>query len=150
MRPRTCTPRTPSQITKLTWWALSIRPGWFGFTASSPIPLPRTVRLDTITSGPSTELRQHFAGSPARIRGVERFEPVGTLVHETADPEVVAVEFRYEGSTQSRSFSLPCIFVVRVRVREIIESRDYSDHVAFAGAFGRLGGLAGALAAEAG
>lgn len=95
------------------------------------------------------ELRQHFAEGPARTRGVERFEPVGTLVHETADPELVVVEFRYEGSAHGRSFSLPCIFVVRVRDGMVIESRDYSDHVAFARAFGQPGELAHALAGQA-
>lgn len=95
------------------------------------------------------ELRRHFAEGPARTRGVERFEPVGTVVHQTDDSEVVIVEFRYQGSANSRPFDLPCIFVVRVRDGLIIESRDYSDHVAFARAFGRLGDLAAALAAEA-
>lgn len=95
------------------------------------------------------ELRRHFAEGPARTRGVERFEPVGTVVHQTDDSEVVIVEFRYQGSANSRPFDLPCIFVVRVRDGLIIESRDYSDHVAFARAFGRLDDLAAALAAEA-
>jgi ketosteroid isomerase-like protein len=95
------------------------------------------------------ELRQHFATAPAQTEGVDRFEPVGTVVHQTADPEVVIVEFRYSGSANGRKFDLPCIFVVRVREGVIIESRDYSDHVAFARAFGRLGDLATALAHDA-
>ncbi len=57
------------------------------------------------------------------------------MVHKTGDPEVVIVEFRYQGSANSRPFDLQCIFVVRVRDGPIIESRDYSDHVAFARAF---------------
>lgn len=72
------------------------------------------------------------------------------MVHQTDDSEVVIVEFRYQGSANSRPFDLPCIFVVRVRDGLIIESRDYSDHVAFARAFGRLGDLAAALASDAG
>jgi ketosteroid isomerase-like protein len=91
------------------------------------------------------ELRQHFAAAPAQTRGVERFEPAGTLIHQTSDPEVVIVEFHYAGSANGQTFDLPCIFVVRVRDGVIVESRDYSDHVAFARAFGRLDDLVTAL-----
>jgi uncharacterized protein len=94
------------------------------------------------------ELRAHFAGGPARTLGVESFAPAHVVVHETADPEVVVMEFRYVGSAHGRSFDLPCIFVTRVRDGLIVESRDYSDHVAMARAFGRLDDLAGALAAS--
>lgn len=91
------------------------------------------------------ELRQHFADGPARTLGVERFEPVDTRMHQTADPEVVIFEFRYAGSANGRPFDLPCIFVVRVRDGEIVESRDYGDHVGFARAFGRMDDFATAL-----
>jgi ketosteroid isomerase-like protein len=91
------------------------------------------------------ELRRHFANGPARTEGAERFEPQGMLIHQTADPEVVVVEFNYAGSANGRPFELPCIFVVRVRDGEIVESRDYSDHVSLARAFGRLDELAEAL-----
>jgi uncharacterized protein len=78
------------------------------------------------------ELRRHFAGAP---RGLDRFEPVGH-VHETADPEVVVFEFAYEGSAGGRPFTIPCVFVVRVRDGVIVESRDYTDHGAAARALG--------------
>jgi len=91
------------------------------------------------------ELRRHFAEGPARTEGAERFEPTDMLIHQTADPEVVVVEFNYTGSANGRPFSLPCIFVVRVRHGEIVESRDYGNHVALARAFGRLDQLAAAL-----
>jgi len=93
------------------------------------------------------ELRRHFEMGPARTEGAERFEPEGMLVHDTADPEVVVVEFSYVGSAGGRPFTLPCIFVVRVRNGEIVESRDYGNHVALARAFGRLEELAGQLVA---
>ncbi|MFI6348297.1 nuclear transport factor 2 family protein [Streptomyces sp. NPDC050560] len=93
------------------------------------------------------ELRGHFADAPGAARGVERFEPVGQ-VHETGDPEVVVYEFRYVGSAGGAPFSVPCVFVVRVRDGLIVESRDYGDHVGMARAFGRLGDLAAALAAD--
>jgi ketosteroid isomerase-like protein len=92
------------------------------------------------------ELREHFAASSGRTAGVERFEPAHTVVHRTGDPEVVIVEFRYVGSAHGRDFDVPCIFVIRVRDGEIVESRDYGDHVGLARAFGRLDDLAAALA----
>ena len=95
------------------------------------------------------QLRRHFAGAPAMLAGVERFDPEDFVVHETSDPEVVVTEFRYTGVAHGRPFDLRNIFVVRVRDGEIVESRDYSDHVAFARAFGRLGSLARALADQA-
>jgi ketosteroid isomerase-like protein len=93
------------------------------------------------------ELRRHFAAGPARAPGADRFEPVGQ-VHETADPEVVIFEFSYAGSVNGRSFTVPCIFVMRVRDGVIVESRDYADHVGMARAFGGLKNLATALAAD--
>jgi uncharacterized protein len=93
------------------------------------------------------DLRRHFAAD-AGAPGVERFEAVDFQVHQTVDPEVVIAEFRYEGSVHGRPFSLPCIFVTRVRDGMIVESRDYADDIAFARAFGQLSDVISALAAE--
>jgi ketosteroid isomerase-like protein len=93
------------------------------------------------------ELRRHFADAPAQAQEADRFEPVGQ-VHETADPEVIIFEFNYVGSVNGRPFTLPCIFVTRVRDGVIVESRDYGDHVGMARAFGRLNNLATELAAD--
>ena len=92
------------------------------------------------------ELREHFAGASQAL-GVDRYEPVGQ-VHETADPEVVIHEFSYVGSVNGRPFTLPRVFVTRVRDGVIVESRDYGDPVGTARAFGQLDELAAALAAE--
>jgi ketosteroid isomerase-like protein len=67
-------------------------------------------------------------------------------IHETADPEVVITEFRYEGTSEGRPFSWPSIFVTRVRDGVIVEARDYTDHVGAARALGGLDGLLTALA----
>jgi ketosteroid isomerase-like protein len=91
-------------------------------------------------------LREHFSGGAGRPAGVQRYDVVDDHVYTTADPEVVIFEFRYAGAIDGRTFSVPCIFVVRVRDGEIVESRDYVDHVAAARAFGRLPVLAAALA----
>lgn len=76
------------------------------------------------------DLREHFASAGPRTGGLDRFEPVDTVVHTTAHPEVVVVELAYAGSAGGRGFRLPCVFVVRVRDGRIVESRDYADHAA--------------------
>ncbi|SNQ46155.1 conserved hypothetical protein [Frankia canadensis] len=96
------------------------------------------------------ELRQHFAGSAERAAGVWSFAPTDMVVHQTADPEVVVAEFAYVGTADRGEFAVPCVFVVRVRDGQIVESRDYGDHVGFARAFGRLEPLARALLDDAG
>jgi ketosteroid isomerase-like protein len=90
------------------------------------------------------EIRAHFAA--ARVPA-ETLKPVDVHIHETADPEVVITEFRYEGTSEGRPFSWPSIFVTRVRNGVIIEARDYTDHVGAARALGRLDTLLTALAA---
>jgi ketosteroid isomerase-like protein len=91
-------------------------------------------------------VREHFAagGPPA---DVERYDVTDDHVFVTPDPEVVIFEFCYTGVIDGRAFTLPCVFVVRVRNGEIVESRDYADHVGSARAFGRLPELAATLAA---
>ena len=95
------------------------------------------------------ELRGHFAAGPGQTPGADRFEAIGH-VHETSDPEVVIFEFSYVGTTEGHAFTVPCVFVTRVRDGLIVESRDYADHIGMARAFGRLSGLATALAGEPG
>jgi uncharacterized protein len=64
------------------------------------------------------------------------------VVHETTDPEVVVGEFEYRCTSPATSdFSIPCIFVVRVRDSEIVESRDYIDPLARPRAYGRVAEL---------
>ena len=86
-------------------------------------------------------LRRHFAamkGTPTI-----RLEPTNIQVHETADPEVIVAEFSYAGHVieSGQAVSYPCIFVMRVRNGEIVESRDYVDHVGSAAARGMLSDL---------
>lgn len=95
------------------------------------------------------DLRNHFAAGPGPAAGATEFGAEDVVVHETADPEVVIVEFAYRVSVGGQPFEVPCIFVVRVRDGVIVESRDYADHLGFARAFGRLAKLATALAADA-
>ncbi|MGF7234371.1 MAG: nuclear transport factor 2 family protein [Frankia sp.] len=91
------------------------------------------------------ELREHFAGASGQMAGVQWFEPTNVVVHRTADPELIIFEFAYAGTVDGTRFSVPCIFVVRVRDGLIVESRDYADHIGTARALGQLGSLARAL-----
>jgi ketosteroid isomerase-like protein len=75
------------------------------------------------------ELREHFARAAPEPAVAERFDPVDTIVHTTEDPEVVVVEFSYAIAAGDRKSAVPRIFVVRVRDGQIVESRDYADHV---------------------
>ncbi|KJE19705.1 ketosteroid isomerase-like protein [Frankia torreyi] len=93
------------------------------------------------------DLRRHFSGATAAADGVESFAAVERTVHATADPEVVIGEFHYVGRAHARDFDVVCIFVLRVRGGRIVESRDYTDPVGFARAFGQLATLAAALVA---
>ncbi|MEU5876269.1 nuclear transport factor 2 family protein [Spirillospora sp. NPDC047279] len=65
------------------------------------------------------EVRAHFGiGAPPGVHGGHtlRRQPTDIAVHETADPEVIVAEFRYEGTVvETREpFSYPAIFVMRV------------------------------------
>ncbi|MFI0419484.1 nuclear transport factor 2 family protein [Spongiactinospora sp. 9N601] len=96
------------------------------------------------------ELRAHFGiGSTAEFepRHTLRRRPAGVTVHETADPEVIVGEFRYEGTVveTGEPFAIPGVFVMRVRGGKIIESRDYLDHLSSARARGQLGGVLDAI-----
>jgi ketosteroid isomerase-like protein len=84
------------------------------------------------------ELREHFrpAGDGPRLRR----RATDIVVHETVDPEVIVAEFAYRGIVEDTGepFTLPGIFVLRVRDGEIVESRDYLDHLTSARIRGRL------------
>jgi uncharacterized protein len=94
-------------------------------------------------------LREHFGGA-ARVRATVqalRYRPENVVIHETADPEVIVAEFEYAGTivATGEPFAAPCVFVLRVRDGQIVESRDYIDHVAMAKARGQLDELIAAL-----
>jgi ketosteroid isomerase-like protein len=87
------------------------------------------------------ELAEHFSRRPVRKTLAAR--PSNINIHETSDPEVIVAEFAYAGSNleTGAAFSYPCIFVMRVRDGEIVESRDYVDHLGSAEARGGLAAL---------
>nr|BFE59905.1 hypothetical protein GCM10020063_044310 [Dactylosporangium thailandense] len=75
------------------------------------------------------ELAEHFrpTGEGPRLR--RRVTDV--VIHETVDPEVIVAEFAYAGVNEDTGepFRTPGIFVLRVRDGQIVESRDYFDHL---------------------
>jgi uncharacterized protein len=92
------------------------------------------------------ELAAHFGGGGRRLDFGGRREVVGLVVHETADPEVVVGEFAYRWTGgETGAFTVPCVFVMRVRDGEIVESRDYIDPLAWARATGGLTDLLDAV-----
>jgi uncharacterized protein len=97
------------------------------------------------------ELREHFAPTAVaepnlRVRRLVR-QPTNITVHETTDPEVIVAEFAYQGTVADTGepFSLPCIFVLRVRDGQIVASRDYLDHLGSARVHGHLDQLVDAI-----
>ena len=92
------------------------------------------------------ELREHFGAGAARAETVVRW-PANVVVHETTDPEVIVAEFTYDGRqlATDQPFSIPCVFVMRIRDGEIVESRDYIDHLRSAAVRGELDDLVRAV-----
>ncbi|MEU6578961.1 nuclear transport factor 2 family protein [Streptomyces sp. NPDC046805] len=86
-------------------------------------------------------LRAHFGGGaqPYPARTLRR-RPTRINVHETTDPEVIVAEFQYEGIVveTGEPFTIPGVFIMRVRDGKIVESRDYLDHLRSAAARGQL------------
>ncbi len=87
------------------------------------------------------ELREHFRPPDDTPR--LRRRPANITIHETTDPEVIVAEFEYQGTNTDTGepFAYPAIFVLRVRDGEIVESRDYFDHLSAARARGQLDSL---------
>lgn len=90
------------------------------------------------------DLRAHFdAGAAAAFR----IEVTDLVLHLSTDPEVIIGESTYVGETSSGTpFQVSNIFVMRIKDGEIVESRDYGDHLALAAATGRLPELVARLA----
>jgi ketosteroid isomerase-like protein len=97
-------------------------------------------------------LREHFASARSVVGDVIRFQPANVRIHRTTDPEVIVAEFEYAGSVTATGepFSVPGIFVLRVRDGLIVESRDYIDHVAMLRARGQVDQLIAVLKEPAG
>ncbi|MGH8178825.1 MAG: nuclear transport factor 2 family protein [Steroidobacter sp.] len=92
-------------------------------------------------------IRAYFAGVaryPLELRARD------VVMHETVNPEILIVEWTYDGlvTTTRRPFQVANIQVSTVRDGRIVASRDYHNHVALAEAVGRLPALLSALINE--
>jgi ketosteroid isomerase-like protein len=77
-----------------------------------------------------------------------QFEEVrNVVVHETADPDVIVVEYELAGTvtTTGRRAAAPFIGVLRVRDGKVVGWREYQDTIAIAHAVGRLPALLAGL-----
>lgn len=90
------------------------------------------------------EIRQRFAAG-ATSRRYTRVRDVHT--HETADPDVLVLEYRLDGErlTDGEPFTMSFVMVLTFRDGLIAHSRDYTDPIAAARALGRLPELAATL-----
>ncbi|MEU4190987.1 nuclear transport factor 2 family protein [Kribbella sp. NPDC026611] len=90
------------------------------------------------------ELREHFSVGP-KVNAVVTFDATNLVVHQTTDPEVIVAEFDYAGTSEvtGEPFRASNIFVMRIRDGQIVESRDYIDHLAMAKARGLVDQLIG-------
>jgi uncharacterized protein len=81
------------------------------------------------------------------VRVYERLEDV--RIHETADPEVIVVEYTLHGRMleADRPFALTFVMVMTIRDGLIVHTRDYSDPIEGAKALGMLPALLSSLGA---
>ncbi len=100
-----------------------------GETETTDVSFPMTPAAPTLRS--RGEVQAHFANVATQLADdVTALRPEGVQIHETADPEVVVAEFHYAGEGPQGGFTLPNVFVMRIRAGQIIESRDYSASLA--------------------
>lgn len=87
-----------------------------------------TPEAEPLTTRPA--LQEHFTVPPEAQASIPKRRVVDVVVHETTDPEVIVAEFAYEFPMPDGSATkVPCVFVMRVRDGEIVESRDYIDPI---------------------
>ncbi len=95
------------------------------------------------------EIRQRFAAGAAsrRYTGLR-----DVRIHETADPDVLVIEYTLEGTRigDGEPFTMTFVMVLTFRDGLIAHSRDYTDPVAGARALGRLPELVTMLTAGEG
>jgi ketosteroid isomerase-like protein len=93
------------------------------------------------------DLRKHFGAAATTVAPLIEFTAQNVIVHQTSDPEVIVAEFEYRGTVLAtgEAFTAPCIFVLRVRDGQIVESRDYVDHLTMARVRGQVDGLLAAI-----
>jgi len=85
---------------------------------------------------------------PERADFPARFDEIREIaVHDTADPEVIVVEYEMSGvvTTTGRRAEAPFIGVLRARDGKVVSWREYQNNLAIAAAIGRLPALVAAF-----
>ena len=108
-----------------------------------PFALPAPARLE------GREAVQRYFSAVARMPLVLKARNI--VIHQTSDPQVIVVEWDYDGlvTTTNRSFQVSNIQVSRVCDGQIVTSRDYHNHLVLAEALGQLPALLAALVRNA-
>lgn len=138
--------RTPREVFLELVWGIS-NERWDElpelYAEQTHVVHPMFAGMDALRS--REDLREHFSAARRRLPAL-RQEPVDIAVHETTDPEVIVAEFAYRVTPEDgEPFTVPCVFVLRVRDGQIVASRDYIDPIASARRRGNLGELADTL-----
>ena len=91
-------------------------------------------------------IREFFAAR-SDMRGMFDIREVTSVVHETADPEVVIVEIEHQGHAKvvDEPYRMRAVGIIRVRDGEIVHYRDYMNPVSLAHYTGRVPELVSAL-----
>jgi ketosteroid isomerase-like protein len=97
-----------------------------------PFALPAPTRLEGRAA-----IQRYFA---AVARMPLELRAHNIVMHDAADPEVIIVEYDYDGlvTTTGRAFQVSNIQVSTVRDGQIVKSRDYHNHLVLADVTGRL------------
>jgi len=103
---------------------------------------PHRTRLDGREA-----VRQRFA---AAADGWFELRAHDVIVHATTDPEVVIAEFDYDVPVEGAAAPLTAanVQVLRIRDGQIVQTRDYHDHLRLAARAGRAGQLGAAMDAS--
>jgi ketosteroid isomerase-like protein len=99
------------------------------------------------------EIRDHLVESRRDLTSLIEITAFDTVVHETADPEVLVLEYEVAGVTKAtgRPFRFASgVGVLTVRDGEVVRYRDYTNPLGAAAATGQLPRLLAGLAARAG
>ena len=97
-----------------------------------PFALPAPTRLEGRAA-----IQRYFA---AVARMPLELRAHNIVMHDATDPEVIIVEYDYDGlvATTGRAFQVSNIQVSTVRDGQIVKSRDYHNHLVLADVTGRL------------
>jgi uncharacterized protein len=104
-----------------------------------PLMAPEPLRITG-----RAQIAAHFAGA---ARMGFRVQPRNIVVHTTGDPEVVIAEFDYDVPVDGAPAPLTAanVQVLRIRDGQIVQTRDYHDHLRLASRAGRAAQLGAAM-----